>query len=217
MSKFKFSGLSEKKKKIANLSLVGGCLAVVALSTVMITTAYLSAETNNKSNEFKPYTLTDTQVSEPTDAYELDGTGHFVTDKEFVVQNPAGETKKPVFVRVAATVQEKEAEVAELTKNSINWNLTKLNSDYWVEGSDGYFYYKYVLYPGRQTQPLFKDNKVYFTDDTSCELVLTADTVQATLNGDNSTIKTDKVNEAWGTLPVEVITDNTKDANAPIS
>lgn len=205
------------KTNILKVSLAVGGLAIVAAASILATTAYLSATTNQKENAFSPYTLTDTQISEPNGTeYSLveDDTNHYVTKKVVEVQNPAGENKKPVFVRVLATVEgQKDGEYDTFTTTKV-WD-TNLNTDYWVQVGD-YYYYKYVLYPGYQTQPLFTDGKIYLSTGENVTLTFTTDTVQAWANGARDVIDTSFVTSAWGGLPSDVQTNNTSKKNVRI-
>lgn len=205
------------KTKVLKVSLAVGGLAIVAAASMLATTAYLSATTNDKTNEFKPYTLTDTQITENGSTtggnYQLQNDYqtskyNYVEGKLVRIQNPSGANKKPVFVRVLATVEgvEQELETGEsyytFTKTTID-NTKNLNTDFWVY-SDGYYYYRYVLYPGYQTQPLFTDGEIYFSDNENVTLTFTADTVQAWANGKRDVIDTSFAETVFGSLPTEV-------------
>lgn len=207
------------KTKVLKVSLAVGGLAIVAAASMLATTAYLSATTNNKTNEFKPYTLTDTQITENGGTtggnYTLQNDYvtsryNYVTGKFVRIQNPSGANKKPVFVRVLATVEgvEQTGESGEsyytFTKTTID-NTKNLNTDFWVY-SDGYYYYRYVLYPGYQTQPLFTKGEIDFIDNENenVTLTFTADTVQAWANGKRDVIDTSFAETVFGSLPTEV-------------
>ncbi len=201
------------KTKVMKVSLAVGGLAIVAAVSILATTAYLSTTTNQKENEFKPYTLTDTQISEPNGTdYNLDPTGKYVNDKVVQVQNPAGENKKPVFVRVLAVVESAENNSFTTAK----MQDTTLNTDYWVKSGD-YYYYKYALYPGYQTQELFTDGKIYLDKNENVTITFVTDTVQAWANGKRDIIDTSFATTAWGGLPTEVSTTNTSTDNVAIS
>lgn len=220
------------KTKVLKVSLAVGGLAIVAAASMLATTAYLSATTNDKTNEFKPYTLTDTQITENGNTtggtYELQNDYttsryNYITGKVVTVQNPSGASKKPVFVRVLATVEgvEQTGETGEsyYTFTTTTIKETKnLNDEYWFYNeSDGYYYYKYVLYPGYQTQPLFKDGEIDFSDNENVTLTFTTDTVQAWANGKRDVIDTSFAIAAWGSLPSDVNATNTSDSNVAIS
>lgn len=207
------------KSKVIKASIVMGGLAIVAVASIAATTAYLSATTDIKENTFRPYTLTDTQIVEPNGT-TYSATDDYVTNKIVEVQNPYGTDKKPVFVRVLATVEsnEKDGNYNTFTSITIDRSRSNLNTAYWTY-SDGYYYYKYVLYPGYKTQPLFTDGKIYFTEsvDKNITLTFTTDTVQAWANGARDVITTSFVNKAWGALPSFVSKTNTSSSNVAIS
>lgn len=196
------------KTKVLKISLVLGGLAIVAMASFLATTAYISTQTNQKNNIFTPYTLTDTNIIEPNGTY-YNIKDYCITDKVVRVQNSAGENKKPVFVRVIATVESAEPEqfttVKVLSEN--------LNESWYYNSSDGYYYYKYILYPGYQTQELFKDGKIYLSENENVKITFTTDTVQAWANGKRNIITTEFVQNAWGSTPNYI--DN-KNASIPV-
>lgn len=195
-----------EKPKVLKTSLAIGGLAVIMSTSIFLTSAYLTAETNSKTNLFQPYTLTDTQIYEPNTDYQIkEASSYSVDGKTVTVQNPYGTDKKPVYVRMIATVSGKstgevvdEVTIDSLTTAKILDGKT-LNEDYWVKGDDGYYYYKYVLYPGYQTQELFKNGKIYISKNEDITITFTTDTVQAWANGKRGVINTSFASTAWST------------------
>lgn len=211
----KFRGKRAKRRLKYSLVTVG--LTAVAVLTVGVTSAYLTARTDGKANVFKQYTVTNTTAVEKHgnnytpegSTYEVskDGDSGVTTDKCFSVANPGGDRMKAVYVRVYPVITGEEKTTGEnsayeeLTSVEIDDNGSVLGSG-WEKGSDGYYYYKYVLEPGYRTPDLFKGGKIAFknlnteTNDT-INLTFIADTVQAWANGADEVV-TDFVVTAWG-------------------
>lgn len=52
-------------------------------------------------------------------------------------------------------------------------NFVKFNGAKWMDGGDGWFYYRGVLKPGKSTEPLFEDIKLDEDAAAACEAALT--------------------------------------------
>ena len=212
----KFKSRQAKKKLKYSLAAIG--LSAVAVLTVAVSSAFMTARTEKKTNEFKPYTVTNTTaVEKHGDKYEPSG-GEYqfekngetgtTTNKNFSVANPKGARMKAVYVRVYPVITGAEKKAAE---NSAYEELTSVEIDDssslnngWEKGKDGYYYYQYVLEPGYRTPDLFKNGEIHFkniaTDDKEFNLTFIADTVQAWPNG-SKTVDKQFVTKAWGENP----------------
>ena len=225
----KFKSRQAKKKLKYSLAAIG--LTAVAVLTVAVSSAFMTARTAEKTNEFKPYTVTNTTAVEKHDDkyepsggnYEVskDGDNYVTTNKNFSVANPKGDRMKAVYVRVYPVITGAEKKT---TENSTYEELTSVEIDDsdlgsgWQKGEDGYYYYLYVLEPGYRTPDLFKDGKIKFKnlkteDNDTFNLTFIADTVQAWSNGD-STPTTEHIETAWGsTTPGNVTLYNNAGTN----
>ena len=164
--------------------LVAATAVVVSSIAVFATMAQLSGISNDKENPFAPMTITDIQIEEPSGTDYVMDENDTVTTKQVMVDNPDGESKKPVFIRVKVVP------------------ATQINEDWVYE--DGYYYYKKVVMPGQRTTELFKESTVKLICDLqegqTVDLAVIADSVQAISNkpGEKETITTSFAKEAWG-------------------
>ena len=104
-----------------------GLVIVLMFSAAIATSAYLTAASNGKTNEFRSrnYTYTDIDISEPngsTYTITMDGTnkgllGNGSGGKKAAVTNPDGEDKKPVFIRVAVTTDVYDKDGLNVTRS----------------------------------------------------------------------------------------------------
>lgn len=130
----------------------------VAVASVLVVRAYLSAQTDDVTNPFAPMTYTNTDIYEPTDEYTVAPTSSASFNKSIQVCNNAGEDKKPVFARVALVATVYDANGLNVTTDYPDVKVTpptNCNSEYWTKGTDGYYYYNYILYPGDYSYRLF--------------------------------------------------------------
>lgn len=184
-----------KKRIIAALSLL---LAAGVITTV--TWGFYSAQSNDKANPFFPMTVTDININEPNGSdYAMDE-GNTVTTKKVIIENPDGNAKKPVFIRVAVVPSIKDKQGGYLNKEISIGPATAFDTSWTLQ--DGYYYYKYPVMPGERTTELFKNSTVtldcVLQDGEYVQLDVIADTVQATANGDNTeTLTTRFAKEAW--------------------
>lgn len=211
----RFRGKRAKKRLEYSLAAVG--LTAVTVLAVAVTSAFMTARTDEKVNLFKPYTVTNTTAVEEHDGnytpegsdYTVDGTTGVTTDKKFSVANPKGDRMKAVYVRVYPVITGESkttgdgSDYEELTSVEINNDSSTLGSG-WVPGEDGYYYYKYVLEPGYRTPDLFENGNITFKnldteDNNTINLTFIADTVQAWANGSSET-DTRFVKTAWGSI-----------------
>lgn len=216
----RFRGKRAKKRLEYSLAAVG--LTAVTVLTVAVTSAYMTALTEEKANVFEPYTVTNTTAVEKRgDKYEpsggtyevsKDGDTGVTTDKNFSVANPKGDRMKAVYVRVYPVITgESKTTTTTTGEDSAYEELTSVEIDDsdlgsgWEKGKDGYYYYQYVLEPGYRTPDLFQDGKIKFKnlnteDNDTINLTFIADTVQAWPNS-SKTVTKDYVNKAWGENP----------------
>lgn len=212
----RFRGKRAKKRLEYSLAAVG--LTAVTVLTVAVTSAYMTALTEEETNVFEPYTVTNTTaVEKHGDNYEpsggtyevsKDGDTGVTTDKNFSVANPKGDRMKAVYVRVYPVITGESKTTGE---DSAYEELTSVEIDDsdlgsgWEKGKDGYYYYQYVLEPGYRTPDLFQDGKIKFKnlnteDNDTINLTFIADTVQAWSNG-SRTVNKESVTKAWGENP----------------
>ena len=191
----KSGSLLGKKRMIVALSLL---LAAGVITTV--TWGLYSVQSNNKTNPFFPMTVTDININEPNGSeYEMDVTGT-VTTKKVIIENPDGNAKKPVFIRVAVVPSIKDKQGSYLNKEVTIDPATAFDESWTLQ--DGYYYYKYPVMPGARTTELFQNSTVKLNctlhDGEYVQLDVIADSVQATANGDEKkTLTTQFAKEAW--------------------
>ena len=183
--------------------LVAATAVVVSSIAVFATMAQLSGISNGKENPFAPMTITDIQIEEPSGTDYVMDENDTVTTKQVMVDNPDGESKKPVFIRVKIVPSVKNAQGAFTDGQvEIDQSATQINEDWVYE--DGYYYYKKVVMPGQRTTELFKESTVKLICDLqegqTVDLAVIADSVQAISNkpGEKETITTSFAKEAWG-------------------
>lgn len=193
--KGKKRALPGKKRIIAALTLLLAAGVVTAA-----TWSFYSAQSNDKTNPFFPMTVTDININEPNGSeYEMDNTGT-VTTKKVIIENPDGNAKKPVFIRVAVVPSIKDKQGSYLNKEVTLDPATAFDQNWTL--SEGYYYYKYPVMPGAQTTELFQNSTVKLNctlrDGEYVQLDVIADTVQAVANGgDVETLTTQFAKEAW--------------------
>lgn len=184
-----------KKRMITALSLL---LSAGVISAV--TWGFYSAKSNDKTNPFFPMTVTDININEPNGSeYVMDDNGT-VTTKKVIIENPDGNAKKPVFIRVAVVPSIKDKQGGYLNKEVSIDPATAFDTSWTLQ--DGYYYYKYPVKPGGRTTELFRNSTVTLNcvlqDGEYVQLDVIADTVQATANGDNTeTLTTQFAKKAW--------------------
>ena len=233
----KFKTRQAKKKLKYSLAAIG--LSAVAVLTVAVSSAFMTARTDVKNNEFKGYTVTDTQIVEP------DGTGSFTPEgstyeeshdvvpgdpqtswsrtikgKDVRVQNPGSTGKKAVYVRVLPVFTGATGKSGATTYEELTTALTgTIGDDWFYNEKDGYFYFRYALKPGYMTTQLFKNGDIPFKGvenssgkDMEIHLTFITDTVQAQANGSDA-LTTDSIKTAWGSVPDGIVTDETATNN----
>lgn len=184
-----------KKRIIAALSLLLAAGVITAA-----TWGFYSAQSNDKSNPFFPMTVTDININEPNGSEYVMVDGNTVTTKKVIIENPDGNAKKPVFIRVAVVPSIKDKQGGYLNKEVAINPKTAFDGNWTLQ--DGYYYYKYAVMPGSQTTELFQNSTVtldcVLQDGEYVQLDVIADTVQATANGDNTeTLTTQFAKKAW--------------------
>lgn len=183
--------------------LIAATVVTVSGIAVFATMAQLSGKSNDKENPFAPMTITDIQIEEPSGTDYVMDHNDTVKTKQVMINNPAGEAKKPVFIRVKIVPSVKNAQGAFTDGQvEIDHTATQISED-WLYDS-GYYYYKRVVMPGQSTTELFKESTVKLICDLqegqTVDLSVIADSVQAISNkpGEKESITTAFAKEAWG-------------------
>ena len=132
--------------------------AVALLLTFVVsgTIAYLAASTGELVNTFTPG-KNDTEIDEP--GWEE---GDKTTKSNVKITNAADGIKVYVRAKVVANWCDKDGNIVAPWKDNITYG-----SD-WVKGSDGYWYYKNPVEPGKSTTNLF-DFYTYKSTDVPVE------------------------------------------------
>lgn len=176
------------KKRILCLTILAICLATLATGTMayfvaeetaysVITTGYLYMDFVQETKDGKP--LPQGGVLNVVPATAVDQVT-FVANRGSV----------PFFTRV---VVEKKIYPAEGSDTQLDAELVTLNinEDYWTE-KDGFYFYKRILRPGQETQPLYTE--VGFAPemgneymDAKVEIRVLAQAVQSANNGTDAT------------------------------
>lgn len=199
--------LPGKKRMITALLLLLAAGVVTAA-----TWSFYTAQSNYKTNPLFPMTVTDIDINEPNGSeYTMDAAGT-VTTKKVIIENPDGNAKKPVFIRVAVVPSIKDKQGGYLNKEVTIDPKTAFHENWTLH--DGYYYYKYPVMPGAQTTELFQNSTVTLScglqDGEYVQLDVIADTVQAAANGDETeTLTTQFAKKAWNYDRFILVQDNT--------
>ena len=136
----------------------------VSVAMVMVVRAYLTAQTDSKTNPFAPMTYTNTDVYEPEDSFTVNEETEGNTFRKAIqVYNNEGGDKKPVFARIAIIPTVYDADGLNVTTDYPNITVTlpaNYNTTDWNKYED-YYYYKYVLDPGDYSTPLFSTGQEF--------------------------------------------------------
>ena len=120
--------------------LIAATVVTVSGIAVFATMAQLSGKSNDKENPFAPMTITDIQIEEPSGTDYVMDHNDTVKTKQVMINNPAGEAKKPVFIRVKVVPSVKNAQGAFTDGQvEIDQTATQISED-WLYDS-GYYYY----------------------------------------------------------------------------
>lgn len=182
------------------VGLVIGGLAVVAATSIFATLALSSAKTNDKTNEFSPFTVTDTQIKETEYTVEKKEDKFVITNKNITVENPNTNISKAVYARIKVVITPKDDSLVfydnynDLLKTTATENVL---SDGWVYDK-GFYYYTKVIKPGGETSALFKGGSITLNTTEECNIEVIADTVQAEANGAKGVYTTEFAIKAWG-------------------
>lgn len=132
------NGGAPKARKTATLLVAIVLLLGVAVGT---TVAYLIASTEKIENKFE-YAKTDVTVTE-----DFDGT----TKQNVQVWN---KSNIPVYIRATYVVNwvDKDGNIVTSVPDGYDYQLDKNPNNTWVEGKDGYYYYKDPVPAGKETQ-----------------------------------------------------------------
>lgn len=176
------------KKRILCLTILAICLATLATGTMayfvaeetaysVITTGYLYMDLVQETKDGKP--LPQGGVLNVVPATAVDQVT-FVANRGSV----------PFFTRVVVekVIYPAEGSDAQLDAELVTLNI---NEDYWTE-KDGFYFYKRILRPGQETQPLYTE--VGFAPemgneymDAKVEIRVLAQAVQSANNGTDAT------------------------------
>lgn len=147
---------SRKRIKLSTVLVIAAALALV--TAIGGTMAWLTTHSEGLTNTFTPATVSG-NILEGENGYTFDGN----TKESVRIENTSD---VPVYVRVALVPtwvmkeNDKYVPVAEpvtgtdVSIDGVNWDNFKPTDSNWVQGNDGYYYYK---------KPLAAANK---TDDT---------------------------------------------------
>ena len=200
----------------------------VAVATVLVVRAYLTSQTASATNPFAPMTYTNTDVYEPTSSFTVNESTNTFT-KAIQAYNNEGSDKKPVYARVALVATVYDANGLNVTTDYSGITVTppsSCSSD-WTKGSDGYYYYKYVLNPGQYSTALFGADQKFtiggIADSDSLpsgyyvDIAVVLDTVQAietdsALWTESPSYTTSLASSAWGAGNVSGLTTTVKSA-----
>ena len=187
------------------VGLVIGGLAVVAATSVFATLASSYAKTNDKLNEFLPFTVTDTEINETPYTVTKDTDKFVITDKNITVSNPYTNISKAVYARIKVVITPKDGNLVfydnydDLLKTTTTENVL---SDGWVYDK-GFYYYTKVIKPGEKTPELFEGGSITLNTTEECNIEVIADTVQAEANGAKGVYTTEFAIKAWGSsIPI---------------
>lgn len=169
-------------KKLTKILVPAACL-IVAIASFGVTYAYLTA-TDSVVNEFKVGENEIEIVEEFKPPEKLEPGMSF--DKMPSVKNTGG---LPCFVRIRADFSDSEAEDFCILRyvykeNNEEKTLEPYNTFNWIkDDGDGYYYYKGILEPGKETEPLFTE--VFIKKDTKLamidfDIIIYAESRQAT-------------------------------------
>lgn len=135
--------------------LIAATVVTVSGIAVFATMAQLSGKSNDKENPFAPMTITDIQIEEPSGTDYVMDHNDTVKTKQVMINNPAGEAKKPVFIRVKVVPSVKNAQGAFTDGQvEIDQTATQISED-WLYDS-GYYYYQLPLAAGQTAENLIE-------------------------------------------------------------
>lgn len=180
------------------VGLVIGGLAVVAATSIFATLALSSAKTNDKTNEFSPFTVTDTQIKETEYTVEKKEDKFVITNKNITVENPNTNISKAVYARIKVVITPKDGNLVFYDNYDDLLTATEnVLSDGWVYDK-GFYYYTKVIKPGEKTPELFEGGSITLNTTEECNIEVIADTVQAEANGAKGVYTTEFAIKAWG-------------------
>lgn len=177
-----------KKRKIAVLALIIGCLAILASGTITYFTAEGSTQFQFNAGRIDVRVLRsaddsgDSPAAEPVSDYITPG-----QERPDVIRF-INSSSQPAYLRAAV---HKDIRLVPGSLGTPDYGLVSLdiNTRDWIE-RDGYYYYRYPLWAGEKTEPLF--TRVQFSpamdnlyQGSTISVGVTADAVQVLRNGDN--------------------------------
>ncbi|MBQ4397891.1 MAG: hypothetical protein II828_10250 [Clostridia bacterium] len=182
-------------------------IMIISASAVVSVHAYLTAQSNSKSNPFAPapdFTYTDTNVVEPNgSSYKIEVDRNSSSQQDLLVKTAENKDKtakvqnipnddangylhKPVFVRVTMVANIYDNDGCNLTRKYPNCtpSYTINTADWTAIGSDPtYYYYKKIISPGQDTSEVFTSVTINHAEllpsAAKVKISVIADTVQA--------------------------------------
>lgn len=173
------------------------CVTLLLAFTVSGTVAFLADNSGPVVNEFTPVQVTPTVNESFEDNV-----------KNNVKIGNTGNIDAYIRAMVIITWQDADGNVLSTlpvagTDYSITWSKTD-----WIDGGDGFYYYKYQVAPGSATDDLLtacKPLKAAPADGYTLHVEILAQSIQATPKS--------AVSDAWGTTIANQLADTTKPAN----
>ncbi len=180
------------KKKILSLSVIAICLAIITSGTLayfsteekahnVITTGKIGIELVEKTTDEKGI-----EVDFPKEGVKGAMPGQAISKIVSVKNN--GEADAWIRIKVETTIKNDEGEVLPLVLQGnisvLDWTI---DSDMWIDGKDGYYYYKKPVIPDTSTDVLFE--QVHFApqmgneyQNCTANIIVSAQAVQAANN-----------------------------------
>ena len=176
------------------------CVTLLLTFAVSGTVAFLADNSGPVVNEFTPVNVTPTVNESFKDNV-----------KNNVKIGNTGNINAYIRAMVIITWQDKQGNVlptlpvatGDSPDYTIKW--TKTN---WIDGGDGFYYYRYQVAPGSATDDLFTAGtplKAAPVEDYTLHVEILAQSIQATPKS--------AVTDAWGTTIANQLADTTKPAN----
>ena len=201
----KNKGLKPSKKVIRwNRSFVVlAALLVLVLGIVGTTLAWLTDKTTDLTNTFE-YAKVSCEV--------LENVNDAQTRKSDVRIKNTGNTEAYIRATYVVTYRDDTGSILYETLSNGRWDVDLsdiINKESWVQGTDGYWYCKTPVAPGKETPVLFNDtingNGTFLNDGRSKEQAITYVEILATAIQSQPV---NAVNEAWPNNPITTTSGN---------
>lgn len=179
------------------------CAAAVVLVTATVgsTLAYFTAKTQQETNQFTPGIVDITIDEQNGDTYIL-SSSKTVDNKVIQVENVQRDHAAAAYVRVRLVpVMRWDDDTGTGDPVTLSFSA---DSQYWVNGGDGFYYYKQILQPGEKTQPLVSGSISVpggIPDGKKLEIQVLADSIQTVANAEQSAWGRAFASGAWNKLP----------------